>query len=409
MINFRMLRVSDRSLFISVFLLIAVSFIMITSVTYFSELKAGRDAFSFLKRQAAAGLLGIVAMGLAAYFDYKYLKKLAPYLYALMLFLLTVGHFFGVSALGAQRWVNFGPLSFQPSEIAKIIMIICLAAFFDVKKEKSGIFAPLALMGIPFILVFKQPDLGTSLVIAALSIGMLMWNKKSVIFIAMVATPMLSIALRHNIFIWFAYLFILWLALYLSRVNLPDMLIIFALNLGAGVAFPILWGMLKEYQQMRLIAFLNPGLDPLGMGYHTLQSKIAIASGGIFGKGLFHGTQTQLQFIPIQHSDFIFSAIGEELGFIGSFIVLGLYANIIWRAAALAGEARDYFGSMLAIGAAIFIAFHTFVNIGMTIGILPVVGIPLPFVSYGGTSLVINLVAIGILQNIAMRRRDLVF
>ncbi|MFA4967741.1 MAG: rod shape-determining protein RodA [Candidatus Margulisiibacteriota bacterium] len=409
MINFRMLRVSDKSLFISVFLLMLVGFVLITSSTYFSELKAGRDAIFYLKRQFGAGLLGLGLMGLASYFDYKHLKALAVWLYPIMLFLLAAGHLFGVTTQGAQRWLSLGPISFQPSEIAKLIMIIVLASYFDINKEKSGIMAPILLMIVPFVLVFKQPDLGTALVIAALAFGMLMWNKNSPVLLTMIVTPFISIMLSQNLFLWAAYLFFLWLCLYFSRVKLFDILIIMGLNVFAGIAFPIIWGMLKNYQQMRLLTFLNPGLDPHGMGYHTLQSKIAIGAGGIFGAGLFHGTQTQLQFIPIQHSDFIFSAIGEELGFIGSIIVLGLFINIIWRALVLADESRDYFGSMLAAGIAVFIGFHTFVNIGMTLGLLPVVGIPLPFVSYGGTSLVINMTAIGILQSIAMRRQKLIF
>jgi len=409
MINFRMLRVSDKSLFISVFILLLIGFVMIGSSTYFSELKAGRDALLYVKKQMGMALIGLIFMGFASYFDYKHLKVLAPWLYPIMLILLAAGHLFGVTALGAQRWLSFGFISFQPSEIAKLVMIIVLASYFDFNKERSSMIPPLLLMLIPFVLVFKQPDLGTALVIAVLAFGMLMWNKNSPVLLAMIVTPLLSIALCQNLYLWLVYLVGLWALLYFSRVKLFDIIIIIGLNVIAGIAFPIIWGMFKDYQKMRLLTFLNPGLDPHGMGYHTLQSKIAIGAGGIFGAGLFHGTQTQLQFIPIQHSDFIFSAIGEEFGFIGSLVVLGLFLNIIWRAVVLADESRDYFGSMLAAGIAVFIGFHTFVNIGMTLGLLPVVGIPLPFVSYGGTSLVINMTAIGILQSIAMRRQKLIF
>ena len=409
MSNLRMLRVSDRSIFFSIFVLMIIGFVMISSSTYFSELKAGHDALLYLKKQVLMAILGTVLMGLTAYFDYKHLKTFAPFIYVFMLGLLMVGHVAGVAAQGAQRWLTFGPISFQPSEIAKLGVIISLAAYFDIKKEESNVLTALLIMGVPFLLVFKQPDLGTAMVIAAVAFGMLIWNKSSLILLTMIVTPFLSIFMRHNIFVWIAYIVVLWAFLYFSRVDLSDLLIIMTLNFAAGIAFPILWGMLKEYQRMRITTFLNPGIDPHGMGYHTLQSKIAIGAGGLFGKGIFHGTQTQLQFIPIQHSDFIFSAIGEELGFIGCFVVIGLFLNIVWRALTLAEEAEDYFGSMLALGIAVFIGFHAFVNIGMTMGILPVVGIPLPFISYGGTSLVVNLVAIGILQSIAMRRQKLIF
>ena len=409
MINLRMLRVSDKSMFVSIFILVAIGLVMIASTTYFSELKAGRDALFYIKRQFGAFIFGFLLMGAAAYFDYRHLKRFAPLLYISMIFLLLAGHFFGVASQGAQRWIYLGPFSFQPSEVAKLIMIITLAAFFDIRKEKSDMISPLLLTAVPFFLVFKQPDLGTALVIGVLAVGMLLWNKNSPVLLTMAVSPFLSIVLSRNLYVWIIYLFVLWLLLYFSRVKTFDMLLIMGLNIGAGAAFPVLWGMLKGYQQMRIVTFLNPGLDPHGLGYHTLQSTIAIGGGGLFGQGLFHGSQTQLQFIPIQHSDFIFSAIGEELGLVGSLMVLLLFLNIIWRAIVLAEESEDYFGSIFAAGAAIFIGFHALVNMGMTMGILPVVGIPLPFVSYGGTSLVVNMTVIGILQSIAMRRQKLIF
>jgi len=181
------------------------------------------------------------------------------------------------------------------------------------------------------------------------------------------------------------------------------------INIGVGIVFPIFWGMLKEYQKLRLVAFLNPGLDPFGAGYHTLQSKIAIGAGGLFGAGFMHGTQTQLQFIPVQHSDFIFSAIGEEFGLIGTVMVLSLLVLIVFKAIRIADATDDYFAGILALGIAMMLGFHTFVNIGMTLGLLPVVGIPLPFISYGGTALIVSLTCIGLLQNIAMRNHKILF
>jgi rod shape determining protein RodA len=215
-----MFRVADRSLLISVFALIIVGLIMIASSSYFAELKAGRDAIFYIKRQFNAALLGFILMGLAAYTDYRRLKSFAPLLYFLMLILLTAGHFFGVAAQGAQRWLILGPFSFQPSEVAKLIMIICLASYFDLKKERSNIILPLLLTAIPFFLVFKQPDLGTALVIAALAFGMLAWNKHSPVILTMIATPIFSILLRPNIYLWIIYIILLWLALYLSREDL---------------------------------------------------------------------------------------------------------------------------------------------------------------------------------------------
>lgn len=404
MINFRLLKISDKYIWMTLLALTVISFLMIFSTT-----AANRDALYFIKRQAGALLLGLAFMGWAAYMDYRYLKLMAPFLYILMLAFLLMGQFFGVTVFGAQRWLTFGAFSFQPSEIAKLILIITLASYFDINKEKSGILPALILAGIPFLLIFKQPDLGTSLVILAITLGMLIWSKTSPILLTMIFTPFLSLFFSQNIYVWIAYLVILWGLLYFSRVKLFDLIVILGLNLIMGLAFPLVFGLLKVYQRKRLLAFLNPAQDPFGAGYHSLQSMIAIGAGGLFGKGFMHGTQTQLQFIPIQHSDFIFSAIGEEFGLCGALLTLSLLLFMVWRIFMVGDEARDFFGGALAAGIATLIGFHIFVNIGMTLGLLPVVGIPLPFVSFGGTSLFINLVCIGILQSIAMRRQKLIF
>lgn len=403
MINFRMLKVSDKYIWIPVFILVFLGFMMIFSTT--RSVEAG----PFVSRQLAALGLGAVLMGFFTYLDYKHLRYISWILYALMFLMLVVVQFSGSAAQGAQRWINLGPFSFQPSEISKLVVIMVLASYFDLKREKANIVTPLILAGIPFLLIFKQPDLGTALVIIAIALGVLIWNKTSPVLLLLTFTPLLSLFMRQNIYGWIIYLILLWGVLYFSRVKLNDLLLILGVNLVVGIAFPILWGMLKEYQRLRIVSFLNPGLDPKGMGYHTLQSEIAIGAGGLFGAGFMHGTQTQLQFIPIQHSDFIFSAVGEEFGLIGAGLTLFLFVMLIWRSVLMADEARDNFGSNLAAGIAVMFFFHVFVNIGMTLGLLPVVGIPLPFLSYGGTSLVMNLIAIGILQSVAMRRQKLIF
>ena len=182
-----------------------------------------------------------------------------------------------------------------------------------------------------------------------------------------------------------------------------------ALNIGVGIAMPFIWGLLKEYQKMRIISFINPNLDPHGAGYHTLQSILAVGSRGIFGKGFLHGTQTQLHFIPEQHSDFIFSVVTEEFGFIGSAIILYTGYILINRIIAISEQARDYFGKALSIGIATMLVFPFIASAGMVLGVMPVVGIPFPFMSFGGTALIVDLILIGIVQSIAMHRRGLVF
>ena len=286
------------------------------------------------------------------------------------LILLILVMLVGQTALGAQRWIALGPISIQPSEFSKLIMIIALAAMLEKRGGKINTITDLApvaaYVGVPFLLVLKQPDLGTSLVFLAIFFGMV----------------------------------------FVAGVRLRLLLGIF----GAGLAaMPVLWHFLKDYQKMRIMVFMDPNVDPLGAGYHIIQSKIAIGSGMLFGKGLFGGTQSQLNFLPENHTDFIFSVVGEELGFVGCAILLLLYLVVLWRGIRIAQDASDMFGRLLAVGITSMIAFHVLINVGMTMGIMPVTGIPLPLMSYGVSSLTTNIMAIAILLNIQLRRQKLLF
>jgi len=412
MINFRMLKVSDLALWISAAVLIVLGLLAIFSSTFALQTKFGGDPFFFVKRQLISLLVGGVGLLIFLYVDYKHLKKAAPYLYALMTVLLLFILFLGSSSLGAQRWLQLGPFSFQPSEISKIFIIICLAVFFSTRKKLEkfkDILELLAMVGIPFLLIFKQPDLGTALVYIVILLGILLVSGASNRLLVILTTPFLSIIFRPFFFIWIIYLLLVALALFLSNAGFWDWVLVLGTNIAVGIAVPFIWGMLKAYQKSRIMTFLNPAADPYGAGYHSLQSKIAIGSGGFFGKGFLHGSQTQLQFIPEQHSDFIFSAIGEEFGLLGAIAVLGMFALFVWRAMVIAKDCPDIFGSLLASGIATMTCFHVVANIGMTVGLLPVVGMPLPFVSFGGSSLLMNMIALGILQSIAMRRSKLIF
>ncbi len=412
MINFRLLKLSDSVLWSSVAGLIMAGFLAILSATYRMQMRAGLDPFIFVKRHFIAFLVAMAGLAIFAYFDYRHLKRVAPYFYVLALLLLVFILFSGAGTGGAQRWLQLGPFSFQPSEISKLALIMALAAFLSERKKIKNIWETgyvLALFGFPFLLVFKQPDLGTALVFLAILVGMLAASEASPGLLIIIVTPLFSILLRPLFYLWLVYLAALVLALFLSRAKIWDWIVIPGLNIGVGVALPFIWTMLKSYQRQRIIAFLNPAADPYGAGYHALQSKIAIGSGGLFGRGFLQGSQTQLQFIPEQFSDFVFSVIGEEFGFIGSALILALFGLLIWRMLAIAFQARDSFGKMLASGVAVMIGFHVLANMGMALGILPVVGIPLPFLSYGGSSLFMNLAAVGIVQSIAMRRQKLFF
>ena len=361
----RLLRRTDLTLIAAAAAIVIMSLVIIGSATHVNT--PSEERYWFVQRQ---GISIVVDIALAAFlmnFDYKILQRYGNHFYVFNLVLLILVMLVGQTALGAQRWIALGPISIQPSEFSKLIMIVALAAMMEKRGRIHTLsdLAPIAAyVGVPFLLVLKQPDLGTSLVFLAIFFGM--------VFVA-------GIRLR----------------------------ILFAI-FGLGMA-PVLWHFLKDYQKMRIMVFMDPNVDPLGAGYHIIQSKIAIGSGLLFGKGLFGGTQSQLNFLPENHTDFIFSVVGEELGFVGCTVLLLLYLIVLWRGVRIAQDASDTFGRLLAVGITSMIAFHVLVNVGMTMGIMPVTGIPLPLMSYGVSSLTTNIMAIAILLNIQLRRQKLLF
>lgn len=366
--NKRWLKRMDFTLIGATAAIIVMSLIIIGSATHINT--AGGDHYWFVQKQGAFVILNVLFAIFLMNFDYKALQSYGKNLYIFNAVMLLLVMLIGQTALGAQRWIQLGPVTLQPSEFSKIIMIIALAAVLEDRVGKlntlNDILPVVAYVALPFFLVLKQPDLGTSLVFIAILLGML----------------------------------------FVAGVNLRILTAFFA----AGVAMsPLLWLFLKDYQKMRLKVFLDPSVDPLGSGYHIIQSKIAIGSGLIFGKGLFGGTQSQLNFLPENHTDFIFAVVGEELGFVGAAILLALYLVVLWRGVKIAQEASDTFGQLLAVGITSMLAFHVLVNVGMTTGIMPVTGIPLPLMSYGVSSLTTNLLAITILLNIHMRKAKFVF
>ena len=366
--NKRWLKRMDFTLIGATAAIIVMSLIIIGSATHINT--AGGDHYWFVQKQGAFVILNVLFAIFLMNFDYKALQSYGKNLYIFNAVMLLLVMLIGQTALGAQRWIQLGPITLQPSEFSKIIMIIALAAVLEDRVGKlntlNDILPVVAYVALPFFLVLKQPDLGTSLVFIAILLGML----------------------------------------FVAGVNLRILTAFFA----AGVAMsPLLWLFLKDYQKMRLKVFLDPSVDPLGSGYHIIQSKIAIGSGLIFGKGLFGGTQSQLNFLPENHTDFIFAVVGEELGFVGAAILLALYLVVLWRGVKIARDASDTFGRLLAVGITSMLAFHVLVNVGMTTGIMPVTGIPLPLMSYGVSSLTTNLIAITILLNIHMRKAKFVF
>lgn len=364
----RILHRIDIPLIIATAILVLIGIVIIGSATHINT--PGSERYWYVQRQGLFALMGAVIVFFMMKFDYRMLQPFGNKLYIFNIVMLLAVDIAGHAALGAQRWIQLGPISFQPSEFSKLIMIISLACLLENRVGKLNTFndlLPVAIyLIVPFLLVVIQPDLGTALVFLAIFFGMI----------------------------------------FAAGVNLKLIGIIF----GAGLScLPVFWFFLKEYQKMRIMVFINPNIDPLGSGYHIIQSKIAIGSGLLFGKGLFQGTQSQLNFLPENHTDFIFAVIGEETGFIGATLVLLIFLFIMWRAIKIAREASDNLGMLLAVGMLSMLAFHVLVNVGMTIGIMPVTGIPLPFISYGVSSLITNIMSIGLLLNIYNNRQQLIF
>jgi rod shape determining protein RodA len=311
-------------------------------------------------------LIGLAVMIAVAFTEYRFYSDFAYVAHGLTLFLLLTVLAFGSAASGAQRWIKIGTLSFQPSEFVKISFILALAKFFQRPPSREGyalknLVFPFLLLLLPMALILKQPNLGTAIILVLVFLSILFFVK----------------------------------------IRWSSLLILFLV--GTSLV-PVLWSFLKEYQKRRIMTFFNPNMDPLGAGYHLIQSKIAVGSGGIFGKGFMSGTQCKLGFLPEQHTDFIFSALGEEWGLMGSLLILGLYFILILLGLRIAVQSKDRFSAILSFGVVAMFFWHIFINIGMVLGIMPVVGIPLPLLSYGGSFLVSTLMGVGLLLNVSMRR-----
>jgi rod shape determining protein RodA len=362
----------------AVILLIIVGFISISSAVEINQADSG--ALRFLQKQAVSVVLGLLIVFILQAFDYKIFKEYAVLIYITMLVILTATLFLGRGVSGGAHWISIGRFNLQTSELSKIMLILVLAAVIDNNSDDmgylKGMFLPSLVAFIPFTLVILQNDLGTALVL------------------------------------FFIYLIMLFAGggnfKYMASVFGGGFLFIVSL-ITAHVFFNTPLPFLKEYQLNRLIVFINPNIDPHGSGYNIIQSIIALGSGKTFGKGLFAGTQNQLNFLPEKHTDFIFSVIGEEFGFIGAAVVILLFLFLLWQFLSIAENARDRYGYLVMIGIIAMFLFHVLENIGMTMGIMPITGIPLPFISYGGTFMLTSLTAVAIAININLRKNKLMF
>ena len=354
-----------------------------------------------------------VGVGIALLLARMSMLRLKPWLvpiYGATVISLVAVRMIGTTALGAQRWISIGGVHVQPSEFAKLAAILLLAAVLDRHpvERPVDLLRPLAVISLPWLLVFIQPDLGTSLVFGALLLTMLYWSGMPLEWLVLLLSPLVT-ALLAGLFPWGLAAWIP-LTLVIAYRSLPwkrVALVLVSLVQGASALItPWLWqNGLQDYQRDRLVLFLDPTKDPLGGGYHLLQSTVGIGSGGLLGTGLLQGQLTKLRFIPEQHTDFIFSALGEETGFLGTVLVVVGFMLLMWRLLQVAGRARSDFESLVVIGVATMIMFQVVVNIFMTIGLGPVTGIPLPFLSYGRSAMVVNFIALGLCLSVARRSR----
>lgn len=358
----------DFPLFLGVFITATLGILLIrsASLTYTNSAR-------LVIIQTGAFLLGLILLFFISFWDYDFLSSHSKLIFGANIFLLILVLVIGIGReeVGGQSWINLGPISFQPSEIVKIGFIICFATQLekiedDINSPRNIIFSLLHI-GVLLGLILLQPDFGTAMVFVSIFVGM--------IFVAGISYKYLAIA-----------------------------------GVSIAALIPLVWFfVLKSYQQNRIRVFLNPALDPQASGYQVIQSKLAVGSGGFAGSGLFHGAQTQMGYIPAKHTDFIFSVAGEELGFIGTFLIVGLLMFIVIRCFYIAANAKNPLGRYIAVGVGCMFLAQSFENIGMTIGLMPVTGITLPFLSYGGSSLVTNLIAIGLVLNVRLKHKILNF
>lgn len=315
-------------------------------------------------RQTLWLILGLVGLLVGSVINYRMLARFAYPLFGFLVILVLLVDLLGEGS-GAQRWIRVGAWSIQPSEFMKLALIIFLARYFEDRKERLGDLRLLVIAAgiamIPILLVLGQPDLGTAALMGLVTVSMLL---------------LVGLRIKH----------------------------LLVLGIAGAALTPVLWTFLKAYQRRRILVFLSPQLDPLGAGYHITQSKIAVGSGELWGKGLKAASQSQLNFLPASHTDFIFAVLAEQWGFIGCLVVLVLYYFLVTRGLEVASEAKDLFGALMGFGIIAMIMIQLFVNVGMVAGVMPVVGIPLPLLSYGGSSLLVTCLGIGLLINVHMRR-----
>ncbi len=360
--------------------------------------------------------LGIGFFGLltASHFPLRYLDNIAVPAFLFSLFLLALTLAIGPKIAGAQRWLALGPIRIQPSEFAKVTYILVMAHFLgqtvDGGKKLFYTLGSLLLTLLPVGFILREPDLGTSLVFLAVWVGLVFWYGVPGLFLVGAGSAAISAifsfyseTVANSPWPWAIYLLVLLGGLYLARLNILTAVVLLLANIMTGIGIPFFWDKLIGYQQERILTFFDPTRDAFGTGYQAIQSKVAIGSGGLFGTHYLQGTQKGLAFLPERHTDFIFSVVGEELGLFGATVLLLLFLVLLWRGIYHASVARQPFARFVAVGVVSYFVFHVVTNVAITTGLMPVTGLPLPLISYGGSNLLTSSILVGLLLNVSAR------
>ena len=393
------------------FVLIALTLFLLTIgllTVYSATYIPGKESNVFFTKQLTFAIFGFILMLISAYLPFAILQRFSYFFYAVSIFLLILVFFIGVKGYGAERWLAFGAIKIQPSELAKLATVLAVASYLSRREadinKLPDLAVVLAMILLPFALIIRQPDLGTSLVFLALLFPLLFWAGLNWFSLFILFAPAITILVSFNFYSFLIWMLIIIAILFISRKKIFILTAVFLLHIAVGFATPQIWDSLRPYQQKRILTFANPEADPKGAGYQIIQSKVAIGSGSMWGKGYLQGSQTHLKFLPAQHTDFIFSVIAEERGFFGTAVVLSLFLALLLYMLYLATIVNSLFSSIVISGITTIYLFHIVINVGMTVGLAPVTGLPLPFISYGGSFLLVILLMMGIVLNLVRNR-----
>ncbi|MFQ5511294.1 MAG: rod shape-determining protein RodA [Candidatus Krumholzibacteriia bacterium] len=410
----RVSRDIDSLLLTTTVMLCIIGLSLIYSVFHPAQGEFAREVDNlYFQRQLIWLCFGIVAMFIGFAVPFRYFETLA-YVYYLVCMTLLVLVLFAGEGEGIQRWISIGPMRLQPSEFTKVALLFVwgriLSGHMGGMDRAKKMVASIGLLMAPFLLVLKQPDLGTAIILLVMSLPVLFWRglrgHQIFFMISPVVAGLLIVYCEQILeasWPFGIYIVVIFIIAYMGRSNPRESIALVVANLGVGFVGPIVLNQLEPYQQSRIINFLNPESDRLGAGWQVFQSKIAIGSGGLSGKGYLEGTQKALEFLPAKHTDFVFSVLGEEMGFVGALLALVLFAVLIARALSTAVKVKSQFASTVCVGIAAYFFFQVFINIAMVTGMAPVTGIPVPFLSYGGSSLVVSCFLVGFLLNCTVR------